>query len=359
MKSEQWELISSDRVLVCYNEPTRYYNNYLGKETGGTSDELDLSEREFLKQIEGIKKILLKKFDSVETLAVNADARSVMKKIYHYSRDVIVNFVESVEGNANLESYAAGIFDLLEIPYTGNHPMSLGNCLNKARTKMILYSHGINTPRYQIAKCNKVPSKKEFSLNFPCIVKLAREDASIGISEFSVINDYDTLSERLNYLFKSFKQEVIIEEYIEGRELNVAILGGEALPISEICFDGLPDNLPKIITYEAKWAPDSIYYKYTIPKCPAELKSGLKEKIEKMALEAFEALDCRDYARVDIRLNYKNIPYVIEVNPNPDISPDAGFVRSAVAAGISYEQLLFRITNMALKRKLYDTKITN
>lgn len=359
MKSEQWDSIPSEKVLVCYNEPTRYYNNYLGKETGSISDEVDLSEREFLKQIENIKKILSKKFESVETLAVNGDARSVMKKISHYSPNVIVNFVESVEGNASLESYAAGLFDLLEIPYTGNLPMSLGNCLNKDRTKIILQSHGIKTPQYQIAQFNRIPSKKEFALNFPCIVKLAKEDASIGISEFSVINDYNTLTERLKYLFKSFRQEVIIEEYIEGRELNVAVLGSETLPISEIRFDGLPGDLPKIITYEAKWSPDSIYYKYTIPKCPAELQSGIKEKINKIALEAFDALECRDYARVDIRLNSKNIPYVIEVNPNPDISPDAGFVRSAAAAGISYEQLLFRITNMALKRKLYDTQTAN
>lgn len=344
------------KVLICHNEPTRYYDNYLGKEVSDTKDDVDLSEREFLKQIISIRKVLEKKYISVETLAINSDIRSAIKKITGYSPDVILNFVESVDGNANLESYVAGLFDLLEIPYTGNGPICLGNCLSKARTKQILQSHGIRSPKHFIAGINHFPPKEEIPLKYPAILKLAREDASIGISEFSVINDYETLVKRLEYLFSTYNQDVLIEEYIEGRELNVAILGDKILPISEIRFDGLPDELPKIITYEAKWSPESIYYKNTVPKCPAELDVQVKQKIEKMAIEAFEALECRDYARVDIRLSAKNIPYIIEINPNPDISPDAGFVRSASAAGISYEELLYKLTNMALKRRHYDSQ---
>ena len=164
------------------------------------------------------------------------------------------------------------------------------------------------------------------------------------------------MKERLGYLFSSFNQEVLIEEYINGRELNVAILGDRVLPISEIRFDHLPDGLPKIVTYEAKWSPQSIYYKNTIPKCPAILDDHLKNIVVKMALEAYHALECRDYARVDIRLNQKNIPYVIEVNPNPDISLDTGFVRSAASAGISYEDLLSQIAILAIKRISYDSQ---
>jgi D-alanine-D-alanine ligase len=349
MKNEQ-------KVLICFNEPTRYYNNYVGKEISDAKDDVDLSEREFLQQIENIKKILEKKYISVETFAVNSDIRAAIKKLNSYSPDVILNFVESVEGNSNLESYVAGLYELLEIPYTGNTMISLGNCLSKSRTKQILQSHGIRTPKHFIAGINHIPSHEELSLKFPAILKLAREDASIGISEFSVVNNYDALVQRLEYLFSNYNQEVIIEEYIEGRELNVAILGDKILPISEIRFDGLPDEFPKIITYEAKWSPESVYYKNTVPKCPADLDENLKEKIEKMAKESYEALECRDYARVDIRLNNKNIPYVIEVNPNPDISPDAGFIRSASAAGISYEEVLFKLTEMALKRRQYDTQ---
>lgn len=349
-------MILEQKVLICYNEPTRYYNNYLGKEITNEEQNNDLSEREFLKQIENIKKILRKKYSVVDTLAVNSDIRSVIKKINNSSPDVILNFVESVEGNSNLESYIAGLYDLLGIPYTGNSSISLGNCLVKSKTKQILQSHGLRTPRHFIANTNHIPAQQELSLKFPAILKLAREDASIGISEFSVVNNFEEMIKRLEYLFKTYNQEVLIEEYIEGRELNVAILGGKVLPISEICFDGLPDELPKIITYEAKWSPESVYYKHTTPRCPAPLDEQIKTKIEKMALEAFDALECRDYARVDIRLTQKNVPYIIEVNPNPDISPDAGFVRSASYSGISYEELLYRLTSFALNRIQYDSQ---
>ncbi|MEK6552498.1 MAG: D-alanine--D-alanine ligase, partial [Bacteroidota bacterium] len=286
------------KILICYNEPTRYYDNYLGKNITDSKDNVDLSEREFLKQIALIKKSLSKKYMSVETLAVNSDIKSAIKKILNYSPDAIFNFVESVEGNTNLESYIAGLFDILGIPYTGNGAIALCNCLIKSRTKQILQSHGIRTPKHFITEVNEVPDKNKFSLRFPVILKLAREDASIGISEFSVVQNFDAMLERLNYLFTSFNQEVLIEEYIEGRELNVAILGEKILPISEIRFDGLPDDLPKIVTYEAKWSPNSTYFKHTTPKCPTDLDDNLKLKVEKMAGEAFEALECRDYARV-------------------------------------------------------------
>ncbi len=344
------------KVLICYNEPIRYYDNYVGKNVADNKDNVDLSEREFLKQITMIKKSLSKKYMSVETLPVNSDIKSAMKKILHYSPDLIFNFVESVEGNSNLESYVAGLFDLMEIPYTGNGPISLGNCLIKSRTKQILQSHGVRTPKHMIAHVNQYPEKNNFLLKFPVILKLAREDASIGISELSVVDNLDSLKERLEYLFTSFNQEVLMEEYIDGRELNVAILGDQILPISEIRFDGLPEEFPKIVTYEAKWSPESVYYKNTVPRCPAPLDDNLRQKIEKMALEAYDALECRDYARVDIRLNQRNVPYVIEVNPNPDISPDTGFVRSAAAVGIGYDELLFKISTFALKRITYDTQ---
>ena len=349
-------MMIEQKILICFNEPTRIYNNYIGKEFADAKEDVDLSEKDFLNQIDNIKKVLEKKYISVETLAINSDIKTAIKKITQYSPDAIMNFVESVEGNSNMESYIAGIFDLLEIPYTGNSSSCLGNCLIKSRTKQILQSHGIRTPKHYIAGINQIPARDELLLKFPVILKLAREDASIGISEFSVSKDYETVVKRLNYLFSTYNQEVLIEEYIEGRELNVAILGDKILPISEIRFDGLPDNLPKIITYEAKWSPDSVYYKNTVPQCPAQLDEHLKQKVEKMAVEAFEAMECRDYTRVDIRLNAKNIPYVIEINPNPDISPDAGFIRSAGAAGISYSEVLYMITQMALKRRQYDTQ---
>ncbi|MCK9280914.1 MAG: D-alanine--D-alanine ligase [Melioribacteraceae bacterium] len=338
------------RVLICYNEPFALYQNYLGKELESGSEILDLSERNFLSQLNSTKKLLSKRFKSVKALAIGGDLVKSISEIKELSPDIIVNFVETIEGKSNFESYFAGLYEILGIAYTGNTPMALENCLYKSRTKQILTSFDINTPRFIKLESNGKLSKLKFDLKFPIIVKLLNEDASIGISENSVVYTFENLLKRVKYLKNNFNQPMLIEEYIDGREFNVAILGEELLPISEIVFESLPDHLPKIVTYEAKWSEDSIYYKNTVPKCPANIKTGIRKRLEKTAYEAYRALECRDYARVDIRLSKKNVPFVIEVNPNPDVSSDAGFARAARAAGINYEELLFRIAMLAANR---------
>ncbi|MFA3782521.1 ATP-grasp domain-containing protein [Melioribacteraceae bacterium 4301-Me] len=351
-------MINETRVLVCYNEPVRYYQNYLGKEVNDVESNVDLSESEFSKLITTIEQALKMHFIEVNSIALGSNVKINVQNILSYSPDIILNCVESIDGKSNFESYNAGLFDILEIPYTGNNLACLGNCLNKSRTKLILKSYGINTPNFlTVTYCN-IPKENDINIKYPVIVKLLNEDASIGISENSVISDYRTLKQRLIYLFDLFKQDIIIEEYIEGRELNVAILGNQVLPISEIIFDGLPENLPRIVTYEAKWSENSTYFKHTKPICPAKLDDKIKSKLEKIAIESFNAMECRDYARIDIRLDKKGIPYVIEVNPNPDISPDSGFVRSAATAGYSYDKLLYTIIMLALKRIKHDTQVT-
>ena len=159
------------------------------------------------------------------------------------------------------------------------------------------------------------------------------------------------LKKQLEFLFGTYKQDVIAEEFIKGRELNIAILGGKILPVSEILFKGLPKGLPKIITYDSKWIEESIYYQHTQPSCPAKLSKRIQKNVESVAAYAYQALNCRDYARVDIRLDKRGTPYVIEVNPNPDISTDSGFVRAAANASISYPELLVSIANFARSRK--------
>ena len=183
------------------------------------------------------------------------------------------------------------------------------------------------------------------------MMKLNDEDASIGISENSVVKSYRELRKQFEFLTKTYNKNIIVEEYIVGRELNCAVVGDKPLPISEIDFTGLPQNLPKIVTYDGKWIEDSTYYNYTKPVCPAPLGERITKKIHETALAAYNAMNCRDYSRVDIRLSNDGIPYVIEVNPNPDISADSGFARAAAAVGISYKELLYTIGNFALIRK--------
>jgi len=353
---------SDSKVLICYNAPLSIFPYYNGKITDVPSDNNssygnDLSESGFSKEIGTIKKLLSSYFLDVKTYTVNSNVEQIINKINNYSPDIIFNFVESVEGISNYEYCMAALFELLGYQFTGNLPTCLGNCLDKGRTKKILQSNNVNTPAYFVAPCVRKFSIKNFTLKFPVILKLLTEDASIGISEFSVVNNFKELKTQIDFLFSNYHRDVIIEEYIDGRELNAAILGGKILPISEILFDGLPDNLPKIVTYDGKWMAESIYYENTKPSCPADLDKATKKATEETALAAFNAMGCRDYARVDIRLNREEIPYVIEVNPNPDISMDSGFARAAAAAGLSYAQLLTAITDFAIARKKYDSQI--
>ena len=349
------------KILICYNSPISIFPVYNGKPSKKGLSPDDLSEKGFSIEIKSVQKKLSKYFRHVFTLAVDKNVERTIKQINKFSPDVIFNFVEALEGISSYEYCMAGVFQLLGFEFTGNLPVCLGNCLNKARTKNILKSFGIPTPGYITVKPKEKITEDNFNLPYPVILKLLNEDASIGISEYSVVNNFIQLKKQLWFLQRTYKQEIIIEEYIDGRELNVAILHNRALPISEIKFTGLPEDLPKIVTYDGKWIADSLYYANTKPKCPAKLNQKIKNKIEKTALSAFEALNCRDYARVDIRLK-GSIPYVVEVNPNPDISADSGFARASSAAGISHQELLFEIANRALIRykelniKKYDTE---
>ncbi|MFC2119923.1 ATP-grasp domain-containing protein [Bacteroidota bacterium] len=346
------------KILICYNAPVTLFSVYNGKPVNEGNNGEDLSEKSFLKELNNIRKTLKKYYTQVESLAIDREVQKAIDGINSFAPDVIFNFVESVEGITTYEYCIAGLYELLDYCYTGCGPISLGNCLNKARTKDILQSFGIKTPGYQTLKPNARFTKNDITLNFPIILKLIKEDASIGISEYSVVNNYTELRKQFKFLSNTYKQEIILEEYIKGRELNVAILGNSPLPLSEIKFNGLPSSLPKIVTYEGKWIENSVYYNHTKPVCPAALSEETLSKVNKIAMDAFKALSCRDYARIDIRLNNKGIPYVIEVNPNPDISTDSGFTRAAKADGINYSDILCRIVNYALERKKKnDTKV--
>ena len=347
----------NSKILICYNSPVSVFPIYNGKPEEKQYEVNDLSESVFSKEISSIKKSLQEYFTDVKTFAIDGNVERNISKINHYSPDVILNFVESVEGISTYEYCMAGLFELLKVEFTGNQPLCLGNCLNKQRAKDILRAHDINTPKALVIDSSGKTSAKSFTLKFPVILKLLTEDASIGISEYSVVKNFKELKDHVDFLASTYKQNIIAEEYIDGRELNVAILGNTVLPISEIEFEGLPDGLPKIVTYDGKWIADSVYYENTKPKCPTELDARTKKRIETIALQAFNALGCRDYARVDIRLDENGIPFVIEINPNPDISSDSGFTRAAAADGMSHSELLFRITNFALSRRINDTQI--
>ena len=240
------------KILICYNSPVTIFSVYNGKPGDENAETNDSSETKFADEIGQIETALKKYFVKVGLLAVNGNIKRTIARLEKFNPDVIFNFVESVDGISLYESFHAGLFELLGYEFTGNVPQCLGNCLNKYKAKLILSAFGIRTPRAIQIKKEKKLEIENFELNFPVIIKLLTEDASIGISENSVVNNLDALKKQYDFLYATYKQDIIIEEYIDGRELNVAVLGGKVLPISEIEFTGLPDELPKIVTYDGK-----------------------------------------------------------------------------------------------------------
>ncbi len=286
------------------------------------------------------------------TLNIRDDIQSILRDIKKNKPDVIFNFIEIYKEDSRHEMNIVGMLELLKIPFTGAPPMALANCQSKIFTKRLLNAFGIKTPRFIILK--KLPKHYRHRLKYPLIVKPAFEDASVGIENESIVENIEKLKERTEYILKAFAQPALIEEFIEGRELNIAILGDydpTALPISEIDFTEMPDHLHNIVSYQAKWDPKHEAYHKTIPICPAKLPKRIEKKAKEIALKTFRAMGCRDYARVDMRLSKDNHLYVLEVNPNPDLTEGAGFMRSAEASGLSYVDTLKKIISLALGRK--------
>jgi len=186
------------KILICYNSPVSIFSVYNGKPVDQSNGESDTSEKSFSKELNSVQKSLSDFFTQVEVFAVNKNVRKTINALKSQNPDVIFNFVESVEGIASYEWCIAGLFELAGYEYTGCEPPCLGNCLNKARTKSILIAEGINTPRYKILKPNERFTRDEVHLKYPLILKLLQEDASIGISEFSVVHNFKQLNSSLN-----------------------------------------------------------------------------------------------------------------------------------------------------------------
>lgn len=286
-------------------------------------------------------------------LNIRDDINIFMDDFLTNKPNVIFNLVELYKENPKLEMPFAGILELLKVPITGAPPIALGTCQNKTLTKRILKRAGIRTPNFRfIEKPEKIC---RHGLKYPIIVKPAFEDASVGIENDSIVYNQESLRNRIEHVFEHYKQPALLEEFIDGRELNVAVMGDEnpaALPISEIDFTRMPKHLHNIVSYQAKWDPYHEAYHKTIPICPAKLPKNLTMEAQKIALNCFKIVGCRDYARVDIRLSKDKKLYVLEVNPNPDLTEGAGFMRSAHAAGYSYKKTLKMIVDYAWARRV-------
>jgi D-alanine-D-alanine ligase len=288
----------------------------------------------------------------VTLLPLGKNLFEFFERIKREEIDVVINLCEGYLNQSRFEPSIAAVYEMLDLPFTGNDSLALAICQDKFKTKAILRALGLPTPHGQLVSS---PEEK-INLPFPLIVKPACEDASVGINLNSVVDNEEALRLRIEEIVKKYQQPALVEEFIDGREFNVALLGIEgqgvqALPVSEIDFSSLPENTPRICCYEAKWFEDHELYQATPPVCPARINDRLRRKLQSLAVAAFKAMGCRDYARVDLRLSSRGEPYILEVNPNPDISLNAGYARALRAASLPYHKFWEIMINNALERK--------
>ncbi|PJB00601.1 MAG: D-alanine--D-alanine ligase [Ignavibacteriales bacterium CG_4_9_14_3_um_filter_30_11] len=342
------------KVVILYNEPQ--------PELYVKTDELSSEPTHFVPYFETENLTPMEEYDkivrklrrhglSAYTFNIKDDIFSLINNLKKKKPDVVFNFMEIFHDDPTLEMNLVGLLELLGVAYTGAPQMALANCQSKIFTKKLLRSSNLSTPLFFLQ--DKKIEKIEHDLNFPIIVKPAYEDASAGIRNESIVKNDEELINRINYVITYFEQPALVEEFIDGRELNIAVLGDvkpRVLPISEIDFTEMPDHLHNIVSYEAKWEPDNEAYHKTIPICPSILPKEIEKKAKEIALKAFKIMQCRDYARVDMRLSKDNKLYILEVNPNPDLTEGAGFMRSMETAGYSYAQALKKIIELAYSR---------
>jgi D-alanine-D-alanine ligase len=230
-------------------------------------------------------------------------------------------------------------------------------CQDKGKVKDILQSQDILTPRYRIFERVAGPVKGAV---FPMIVKPLHEDGSLGISRESVVYDDEALGNQIQYVIEQYQQPALVEQFVDGRELNVGLMETdgkvEVLPISEIDYSEFPEGVPKICGYEAKWMTESSEYQKSKPVCPAPLEWVMKKRVEHVAIKVFKLFECRDYARVDMRVDRDGKIYILEVNPNPDISPQSGMARALKVQGTTYAEFIGNLIERAVLRKNAEPK---
>jgi len=289
---------------------------------------------------------------NVTLVEANNDAYSKLKEL---KPDIVFNFAEGLNG-VNRESHIPAMLEMLQIPYSGSDALTLGICLDKSRAKEILTYHKVPNAKFLVA--NQMEDIANTNFDFPLIVKPISEGSSKGIFSSSFVKSAKELEEEVSRIIFSYNQPALIEEFLSGREFTVAVIGNgdeaEVLPIIEIRYEDFPEDIVPLYSYEAKWILDTKENNFDVFQCPAKIDSKLEEKIKKTVLRSYSVLSCKDWSRIDVRLDKNGVPNIIEVNPLPGIMPDpnenSSFPKAARAAGMSYNQMIQRVLYSAAKR---------
>jgi D-alanine-D-alanine ligase len=290
-----------------------------------------------------------------QRLAVDDAVQPLIDSLTKETPDLVFNLAESFRGKSALESNVAALLNLLDLRYTGSSPAGLILAGDKILTKKVLAFHGIQSAKFATVYRGQVDWAGD--INFPLLVKPPQEDASLGITQKSIVNNVKELLDVMGGTQQEYQSPVLVEEFIEGREFYVGVLGNskvEPLPLIELDFSNFPAELPKIASWEAKWgdAGDEKGAEFEGTKAifPTDIAEDLAKKIQQVAIDSFQALRLRDYARIDLRVTATGEVYVIEANPNCYLEQKSEFARAAEKSGLDYTALIGRIVELASAR---------
>ena len=299
-------------------------------------------------------------YDVIETLreighevrvrGVHDDLSGIRPTVASFLPHIVFNLLEAFAGVATFDQNVVSYLELLRLPYTGCNPRGLIMARDKALSKKLLAYHRVPVPDFTVVRVGHKPVVPR-RMSFPLIVKSLFFESSIGISQASVVENQEQLAKRVTFVHESLGMAAILEQFVDGRELYVGVIGNErleVLPVWEMSFAGMPENRWQIATERVKWS--TRYQKrHGIMTSRAELPAATVEHIGRIAKRTYRALDLNGYARIDIRLDTDGRPYVIDANPNPNLAYGEDFAESAEKAGISYERLLDRIIRLGLR----------
>lgn len=290
----------------------------------------------------------------VKILGVEGELGPIRKAVHEWQPHVAFNLMEDFDGVAIFDQNVVSYLELLKVPYTGCNPRGLMITKDKALCKKILHYHRIKTPGFHVFPRSKQRFRRPKALEFPLIVKSLIEEASLGISQSSIVYDDKKLEERVRFIHEKIGTDALVESYIEGRELYVGVLGNhhvEVLPVWELVFRKTPDQVRPIATRRVKWNAE-YRKKYGITSYQARhLEPELIDKIQKLCKKTFKLLSLNGYARFDFRLTPEGEIYLLEANPNPHIGFEEDFSESALKVGTKYPELIDKILRLGLKWK--------
>jgi D-alanine-D-alanine ligase len=285
---------------------------------------------------------------------IEAD-HNAFEKFKEAKPDIVFNIAEGFDGNGR-EAQIPSMLEMLKIPYTGSDPLTLAICLDKARTKEILSYYKIPNSKFLVV--DDLSQATKIELDFPLVVKPISEGSSKGIFSSSFVRNINELTKEIERILSEYNQPAIIEEFLSGREFTVAVLGNgksaQLMPIVEINFKEFPEDFIPLYSYEAKWILDTKENPLDVFTCPALLDKNLEAKIKDTVLKTFNTLRCRDWSRIDVRLDKNGEPNIIEINPLPGILPNqeenSCFPKAARAAGLNYSDMINRVLLESAKR---------